>query len=550
LSDGATAVPTPARTAERRVAASPLLFCWLLAAAVTTLPHALAALLPPPGRAFVGTFHWIDDFHNYLSFVQQAENGRFLFENKLLLEDHAPALVNLEWWAVGRLSWLLGGRPFLAYRVFALPALAGLLWAADRALRRLGVPASHRLASLLLVATGGGLGGMLFVLTPATVQQCVDLSIGLFPFLQALANPHWLFATWILLEALLAFGETGRGALWRSVLLGNLVGLSRPYDFVLLVAVQSLAIAATAPAREWPRRALPLLGLLPVVAYDYWVFYVGTTFATWTRTSYYMPPAREFVPALGPALALALPGLRASSAGGDRFLRVQLGAWILVVLSLIVVRPTSFTQQFTVGVGVPALVLAARFLARVTRPALMLGVVLLFTSTAVVALRIVLRSEPHWHVPRERLAAALALRPFCRSGEVVMAPADIGLYVMGRTACRAYLSHAWAPGFARRSADVAAFYSGAAPPERAAMLEALGVSYVVLPGDPGPVPEAWLGSASAFRQLARVGTPPGVISVYGRHSRDVRAAPRPGRGLRTPAPPAGPAPGERVRLAP
>lgn len=68
MSDGATA--TPAR--EPRAVASPLLFCWMLVAGVTTLPYVLAALRPPPGRAFVGTFHWIDDFHNYLSFVQQA----------------------------------------------------------------------------------------------------------------------------------------------------------------------------------------------------------------------------------------------------------------------------------------------------------------------------------------------------------------------------------------------------------------------------------------------------------------------------------------------
>lgn len=527
MSDRGTVVPAPDRGAERRVVSSPLFFCWLLVAAATTLPYVLAALLPPPGRTFVGTFHWIDDFHNYLSFVQQAEDGSFLFKNKLLLEDHAPALVNLEWWAVGRLSWLCGGHPFIAYRIFALLALGGLLGAADRALRRLGVPASHRLASLLLVATGGGLGGILFEFTPAAVQHCVDLSIGVFPFLQALANPHWLFASWILLEALLAFGGTGGGGLLASILLGNLLGLSRPYDLVLLVAVQSAAIVASAPAREWPRRALPLLGLLPVLAYDYWAFYAGPTFATFSGTSYYMPPALEFVPALGPALVLALAGLRPSFATADRFLRVQLGAWILIVAFLIVVRPASFTQQFTVGVGLPALLLAASFLARVTRPTLMLGVVLLFTSTAVVALRIVVRSEPYWHVPSERLAAALALRPICRSGELVLSPADIGLYVIGRTACYAYLSHPWAPQFARRSADVTAFYSSSAPAERAALLERLGVAYVLLPGDPGSVPEAWLGASSPFRRLVRVGTPPATIAVYGRGPRATSAPPGP-----------------------
>jgi hypothetical protein len=516
----------PDHIVGRRRFDSPLLFCWLLVAGVTTLPYVLAALLPPPGRAFVGTFHWIDDFHNYLSFVQQAEDGSFLFKNKLLLEDHAPALVNLEWWAVGRLSWLCGGRPFVAYRILALVALFGLLSASDRALRRLGVAASHRLPSLLLVATGGGLGGLLFELTPATAEHCLDLSIGIFPFLEALANPHWLFGTWILLEALLAFGGAGWRALAGSILLGSVLGLSRPYDLVLLVAVQSVTIVATAPARGWLRRGLPLLGLLPVAVYDYWAYFAITTFATFSGT-YYMPPALEFMPALGPALALAMPAVWPSVAKGDRLLRFQLSGWVLLVSLLIVVRPTSFAQQFTVGVGLPALILAATFLARVTRPRVMIGIALLFSTTAVVALRVVLSSEPYWHVPSERLAAARALRPYCRRGELVLSPADIGLYVIGRTACHAYLSHSWAPGFAGRSAEVDAFYSTAAPADRAALLERIGAAYVLLPGDPGPVPEAWLGASSEFRRLLLVGTPPATITVYGREPRAVSAAPGP-----------------------
>ena len=79
--------PSPVGSEGRALAgARPVVACWLLVATFTTLPFVLAAVVPPPGRAFVGTFHWIDDFYNYVSFVQQAEDGHVVFENKLLLQ--------------------------------------------------------------------------------------------------------------------------------------------------------------------------------------------------------------------------------------------------------------------------------------------------------------------------------------------------------------------------------------------------------------------------------------------------------------------------------
>src|SRR5262245_66127063 len=115
--------------------------------------------------SFIGTFFYGDDFLNYLSYAEQAEEGAFLFRNRVLLDEPPPALVNLEWWLVGRLSRLLGGRPFLSYRLFGMLATLGFLFVTDRWLRRLGLSDAHRTPALLLVATGGGLGGLLFTVT-------------------------------------------------------------------------------------------------------------------------------------------------------------------------------------------------------------------------------------------------------------------------------------------------------------------------------------------------------------------------------------------------
>ncbi len=54
-----------------------VLLLWLLLMFWTSALYLRAALQPPPGRVFAGTFHWIDAFYNYASYVQQSEDGAF-----------------------------------------------------------------------------------------------------------------------------------------------------------------------------------------------------------------------------------------------------------------------------------------------------------------------------------------------------------------------------------------------------------------------------------------------------------------------------------------
>jgi len=52
-----------------------LLLVFLLLAAVSVSLALRAWLAPPKGTVFVGTFYYVDDFYNYLSYVEQAERG-------------------------------------------------------------------------------------------------------------------------------------------------------------------------------------------------------------------------------------------------------------------------------------------------------------------------------------------------------------------------------------------------------------------------------------------------------------------------------------------
>ena len=505
-----------------------VLLLWLLLAAWTGALYLRAALQPPPGRAFAGTFHWIDDFYNYASYVQQAEDGAFLFRNKLRAPEESRAeLVNLEWWLVGRVSLLVGRRPFLAYRIVALLATLALVAGVERWLSRAGVPGSHRLPALLLVCLGGGLGGLLFEWTDLPVGRCLDLAVAFFPFLEVLANPHFAFGTALLLWSLWAFAVLpGRRGAVLGTILGTVLGLVRPYDLALLGAVRLLAIAATEPARRWARATAPLLGLVPVLAYDLRLFFGGDQFASFRRGAAF-PPWVDFVPALGPAVALALASLRRPVAeAGARGARAHLWAWAVVGAAVIGAGRGDFSLQLLVGAGVPLLVLGAAGLAPLAARWTALAALCL-SSSAVVATRVVLADDPNWFVPRERLAAGLALRDLCRPGDRVLAPPDIGLYALGLSACHAFVSHPAAPDYGQNLAEARAFYAGASPAARAALLDRRGLTHLVLPGDPGPSPAGWLGPDTPFRAVAQVGRGPGRITIYARS--------RPAGGGREPA---------------
>ncbi|HSD67622.1 MAG TPA: hypothetical protein VLF95_13025 [Vicinamibacteria bacterium] len=468
------------------------LLVFLLLAVLSASLAARAWLLAPKGTVFVGTFYYVDDFYNYLSYVEQAERGALVFRNKLVDPSRAPSIVNLEWLAVGWLSALFGGSPLVAYRVFGLAALAALVAGVDRWLARCGLAASRRLAGLLLVFRGGGLGGALLGLGRLPGERALDVRLGAFPFVEAIANPHFLAGTALLLAALGAFAA---GRPWLGAALGTALGLVRPYDAALLAGVEGLAVVLSTPLREWPRRLVPVGTLGVVLGYNAWLL-LGTRDALRIVAPYgaAAPSPGDIALALGPAALLALTALRLRGGEDGAGARLRLALWASLALLIVLLRPVSFSLQFVVGVGVPLLALAAVGLARVGPRALEVAVPLM-ASTAAVATWLCAVPSPNWHVAAERWRVASALRQACRPGDEVLSPPDIGLYVGGLTPCWPWVSHGAAPDFPRRSEAARRFY-GATPAERAALLDEACIVHVVVPAPP---PKAWLPEGTAFR---------------------------------------------------
>jgi hypothetical protein len=464
-----------------------------------------AALVRPRGTVFAGTFYYQDDFYNYLSYVQQAEDGALVFRNKLAPPTAPRRLVNVEWLLVGWLSWLLGGHVLVAYRVFGALAALVLVVLVDRALRRAGIAPGRRLAGLLLVFVGGGLGGLLVTMRVLPPERAYDLRAGLYPFVEVLANPHFVVGTALLLAALLELAAE-RPA--RGVLLGTVLGLVRPYDLAILAFVAFSATLLLARPRGWPRRRLPLLGLLPILAWNVWLFLLSPGFGAFSSDRYAVvaPSPGELALALGPAVVLAFAAFRGPGFDAERRHRVYLALWAGAALALGALPIVPFSSQFLVGIGVPLLALAAVGLSGMRRLWLDAAVPLLAGSSLLVV-GLVAGTSPAWHVPADRWrVAATTLRPLCRRGDLVLAPPDIGLYVGGLTACWPWVSHRAAPTFEARDRAARQFYSYTSAEERSQFLAETGVRFVVLP-PPGAEGRGWSPAEAGFRRLdAREGS--------------------------------------------
>jgi hypothetical protein len=503
----------------------PVLSIALVLAAVGAAPYVRAALAPLPGRAFTGYFWFTDDAYNYLSFVQQAEDGALAFRNKLVLEPHEPALVNPEWWAVGVLSRSMGRRPIAAYRVFAVAAILGLVAGIHAWLRDAGLPARHAAAALLLVCLGGGMGATC-VLLGSPLGPCVDVASGLYPFMEILANPHFATGTALLLWSLRAFRMAHDGGGARAALaaagLGSVLAVTRPYDAVLLVAIRTAVVLATDPPARWARHAGAMALLAPAVAYDAWVFLRVPAFASYTAIEYVFPPPSAFAWALAPPALVGLSAWAAGRARGvavgavagrpERVTALHYAVWLGLGVLVIGLDPVNFSFQFLVGLGVPLLSLAALALSAFPPRATLAAAALLSTAAAA-ALRVTLLDSPAWNVSEERMAVARALRGHCRPGEILLAPPDIGLYAGGFSACTPYVSHAAAAGHAERAEAVRAFYQGRDPAAGAALLERACAAHLVLPASAALADHA---GGAPFRPVQAVGMPPRAIAIYSR----------------------------------
>lgn len=483
-------------TAHLRIAAAVALGL----AVVTTAPYVTAALRPPAGAVFTGTFFYQDDMYQYFSFVEQAARGELVFANKFDPRPHRPAVVNVEWWFAGVLARILGDSPVLGFQALRVLAIVAMITGAARLLAAAGLEDRQLAWALALFATAGGLGWLrLWMGTPGS--RVPDILMGLYPFHQSLMNPHFVAATALIVWTFVFHLEwrAGRRSRWAWVACAWALGLSRPYDLVTF-GLAAFALAFLPPRTRRPLAAvLELAWIAPVFGYYALLMHSQRGLGGWTgvQSGDLTPPLFEFALALLPVLALAAFFWRRPAPEDPLGVRAALAVWAAVVAFIVVAYPSPMVKQFATTLG-PAVVLLAALLtpARWIAPA-----VAALCPTSVFLLWRVFHPFPEWFAPRDYAEAVRFLDGACGAEDVALAPTDLSLMIAGLTPCRVALGHrgltpAWpvAVEAGRR------FYDPATPPAwRWTYLDTLGADFVALPGGGGALLG---GDPRAARRLA------------------------------------------------
>ncbi|HEY7409323.1 MAG TPA: hypothetical protein VII13_01195 [Vicinamibacteria bacterium] len=467
---------------ERRI----LLLAWLAAGALAVGPEWLAERKPPPGRAFPGAFFFQDDYHQHLSFAEQATRGHLVFYNKFDLRPHEPFLVNLTWGAGGLLGRLTGGDAEDGMRLAHLLGLGGLVLGGALVLRLGGVREGGLGWGLLLLLAGGGLGWLRRLLEGPDAWT-PDLGTSLFPMMQAASGPHGVVGTALILVAFARFVEwrARGGRRWPWLVAAGLLGVTRPFELVLFLFVVLLLMAHDL-ARGKGRAALApgweCLWLLPMLLYDVVVFRFHPAFGAYGggQNTVIKPPVAELFWAVLPALALAGMGLarRPRSGAGREMVAVLLAAAAAVIL-LLAMPWFPFALQFVSTLGPVLLLLAGILTAARWRPVAALA---LAPTSFLILVRLFHPSE-EWFTSADNMAAARALAGTCRPHDVVLAPEEPSLIFSGLTPCSVVHGHrVLTPDPWRRAAEVRAFYRPETHPYwRAGYLHHLRARFVVLP---------------------------------------------------------------------
>jgi hypothetical protein len=438
---------------------------------------------PPPGRAFSGAFLYQDDHRQYLSFVEQAARGEWLFVNKFDPQPQRPFLLNLGWWAAGRAAALSRSSLDVAWFAWGLAASALLVLGVRRLLGQNGLTGAARDWGTLLVLLGGGLGWARLA-GGAAWAQVADLTFGFYPWLQMLAGAHGTLGTALLVWALALHVEWRRSgaARWRWVLVASALGLCRPFDFAAFVLV---AAAASLPAHLRGRRDtswMHLAWLAPVLFYDGLAFALHPSFASWSgsQNAVPLPGVAALSWALGPAFVLAAVALARGTI--EPALRATVGAWIVVATAFLF-SGLSFASQFASSLGTALLLAVALGAGGRWLPALALAL----SPTSLVLYWRLLHPAPEWFPPRDYLAAAQELAADCRPGDVLFAPSEPSLFVAALTPCHTAFGHrVLTPRFGQRAAESEVFYAeGTTAPWRGRYLAGLGARYVMIPAGRG-----------------------------------------------------------------
>lgn len=289
----------------------------------SVLPNLVGTLLAPEGTVFLGYPYATDDHMVYAAWMKQAQEGRFLLDNRFTTDAQPGLTVHLLFWALGLLSNLFGivGTTAMAKAGFSFLFVV----LAFKLVARVTEDAFAQKASLGLACFGGGIGYLVWhqwgeaIVKPSALAGLfqgrlpVDVwqpEIAMAPSM--LTNALFMASMCLILGVILAVLNAQHS--WKSVPLGAALTLLlmnvHSYDVLLLVGVAIGFILLMALAKQmtgaWLMRGAAIFaGALPSALWFVHVLRNDAVFQSRAATETFSPHIHQTLFGLLPLIVLA-----------------------------------------------------------------------------------------------------------------------------------------------------------------------------------------------------------------------------------------------------
>lgn len=287
-----------------------------IVAAVSVVPYVLAYLWTPAGHHFAGFFFIADDATTYLAKMRQGAEGSWLWNDPYTSEPHGGVFLFGFYLLLGHLASWLHLPLIAAYHLARITGAIALVIAAERLARRL-LPSESRRTALLLIILGSGLGFLAQAMGNPSILgsriEALDLHLPeLSGWYSILAIPHFVWATALIIVALLGLLDIAERARWRPMLLTSLAMIAltaiHPQMIPVLAIIWTAYRAVLFLWGERPSRpsllaqATPFIATVPLLVYNAWILFADPTIAEWARQWRHQAPGLVSL-----ALSLAVP---------------------------------------------------------------------------------------------------------------------------------------------------------------------------------------------------------------------------------------------------
>ena len=264
----------------------------------SSIPYFYAQQKTTPENKFLGQIIYTPDQDMYFSFIREAKDGKFIFNNRLTYIPNKPAFINLEYWLIGTIQRFTGLSENAVYFTWRFLGIL-LLTIGITLLAKIVLPNTRSiLTCVILLLFTGGFGFIFAMLNSAHLinldiahSGILDMRFGILPFQQSMTNPHFSFPHGLILIAyayfLLGIQNNKTGYFLLSGLFFTIIGLVRPYDIIPPVVIFPLYILVSNNGLKFDIRSLfikllPLIIIIPVFIYNLWLFKFNTAFKDWS----------------------------------------------------------------------------------------------------------------------------------------------------------------------------------------------------------------------------------------------------------------------------